>query len=265
MRRYRSAYRRRWLASEASAACDAAALQVGGAGHYLRAAITEANPSGVPPFHMRKEHCHKTTETLPRDVCWQTADTTPIVVRLLNARPTAIAGFVSEIVVDPVKQHTRRRFAHVLKKCLEAVLPSVAHGDAATTVVLEPPVLGVQATLLHRCPAFEGGRAPPSMCSDAGAQLFTMKTAATDRQASGHVSHRNVFLSPAIASATPNGAMELVPTRKTKRDQSPKTFSGDILESGHNGSDEERLCQEAARRFSSGPSRVSTIFCRRLQ
>jgi hypothetical protein len=194
------------------------------------------------------------------------APTPSLVLALLKGRcPSAVVRSVRTVVVDPLDGQPRRRFTHVCKESLKAVTPAVTDRNAATAVVLEPLVLGVEATLFHRCPAFEAARAPASMCSDAGAQRFTMKTAATDCQASGHVSHRDGFLDATVAPAEPNGSLEFVSMQKANGDEAAKTPSGDIFECGHNGSPRELSCQEAARRFSGGPSRFSTIFCGRLQ
>jgi hypothetical protein len=67
----------------------------------------------------------------------------------------------------------------------------------------------------------------------------------------------------AIAAALPNSAA--VHMEELNGHQSTKSLASDIHKSGHDGLSVGLLRQEAARRFSGGPSRFSTIFCGRLQ
>jgi len=169
-------------------------------------------------------------------------------------RPSAVARSIRAVVVDPIDRQPRRRLAHVFQKRLKAIAPPVTDCNASAAIVFEAIGLRVEAALFHLRPALEGGRAPASMRSDAGAQFFTMQTATTDCEASGHRRHGDGFFSAAVASAKPNRSFEFVSMRKADSDQSPEALAGDIFEGGHDGLLERRLCQETALRYRAGPS-----------
>jgi hypothetical protein len=183
------------------------------------------------------------------------APTPSLVLTLLKGRsPAAVVGSVRTVVVDPLDRQPRRRFAHVFKESLKAGAPAAADRNASAAVVLEPLVLGVGAALFHRCPAFEGGRAPAPMYSDAGAQLFTMKTAATHCEAGGHGRHRDGFFSATVALTKPNSSFEFVSIQNANSDKSAKPLAGDIFESRHAVLPQRRRRLETALRSRAGPS-----------
>ena len=93
--------------------------------------------------------------------------------------------------------------------------------------------------------------------------FLAVKTSATG-DASSDIADRGDGSVAAITAAFPDELLSL-PTGETDSEEASETLAGDILESGHDGSFDEQLRQEAARRFSGGPSRVDTIFCGRLQ
>jgi predicted TIM-barrel fold metal-dependent hydrolase len=252
-------------APQAPATGNAASFQVGPAGEGLTAAIAATNPHGMPIFHMRKPNRDKLAETLPRDVRRLAADTAPVVVRLLNGRPSAIAQLVVAVVVDAVEQHAWWWFAHVFKERLESIAPAVTDRDAPTAVFAELRVFRIGAALLHRGPTLVGGSAAPPMRASEGAKLFAVEAFATEDVPAEEGVAANDLLRPAIAQAVPHGAPVPVHVGKADNRQSSETLTSDISECGHGGFSVKLLCQEAARRFSDGPSRHSTIFCGRLQ
>ena len=250
--------------TQTSAARNAASLQVGPAGDGFTAAVTTTNPKRMLLLHMRKAQGDKTSETLAANVGGKASGAPPVVVRLVNRHPAAIAGFVISVIVDAIEEHAVRRLAHIRQKVLEA-LPALADFDAAAAVVLEPLMRGVRAALFHLCPALVGRRAPASMDSDAGAQFFTMKTAAARRQPGGHRRHGDNLLDAAIAPNKPHSSMEFIHMREANDRQSTEALAGDILESGRGDLSRRLLCQEAARRFRGGPSCYFGIFREALQ
>lgn len=194
------------------------------------------------------------------------APTPSLVLALLEGRrPSAVAGSIRPVVVDPLDRQSRRRFAHVFKEGLKTVAPSITDRNATAAIVFERLGLRVEAALFHLRPALEGGSAPAPMRADTGAQFFTMQTAATDCQASGHVSHRDRFFGATVASAKPNRSSKFVSTQKAAGDEATEALPSDIFESGHNGLRERLLCQGTARRFSGGPSCYFSTFPGALQ
>jgi hypothetical protein len=97
----------------------------------------------------------------------------------------------------------------------------------------------------------------------AGRKFFPVSATATGRASTQVGDVDDDRLGPTVAAAGPERSFAHV--READNRQSSETLASDIFECGHDGSDDERLCQEAARRFSGGPSRFSTIFCGRLQ
>ena len=88
------------------------------------------------------------TLTVKNDPCIAAS----VTVLDLRRRPSAIAGFVVSVVVDPVKRHPRRTFAHVFKEWFER-LPTVAKRDASATVVFPLRPAGVGASAFHGFPS----------------------------------------------------------------------------------------------------------------
>ena len=96
----------------------------------------------------------KCSKNLPDDVYLEVW----ALVRLLfgPCRPSAVAGLVVAVGVDPVKRVIARRpLSHILKECLEAVAPALAHCDAATAITMIIGRVGVKTPLLHGLPRLE--------------------------------------------------------------------------------------------------------------
>src|SRR5258708_12147525 len=73
---------------------------------------------------------------------------------LLRLRgPAAVAGFVVAVVLDAVDRVLRRRSRpHVRVERRVVVEPTIAHQDAAASVVLVALVVRIEAAFLHRTP-----------------------------------------------------------------------------------------------------------------
>jgi hypothetical protein len=102
-----------------------------------------------------------------------------------------------------------------------------------------------------------------AMLGVAGDEFISVGAAATG-DASPDVADASGCGVSAVAFEFPEKLLSL-PAAKTDGDESSEAFTGDILESGHGDLLERLLCQVAARRFSGGPSRYSTMFCGGLQ
>ena len=180
--------------------------------------------------------------------------------------PSTIAGFVSPVIVDAVECEPGWRLAHVSEEVVKGQ-PSLANGDATGAIPRPCPVTWVCAALNERRPAgIEGCGFPseivPVLVIKLGGFL-AVKTTAT-----GHASPDIADCSSGgvstVTAAFPDELLSL-PAAEADDGQSSETLASDIFECGHDGSFRELLRQEAARRFSGGPSRLSTIFCGRLQ
>lgn len=72
------------------------------------------------------------------------------ILRLLFTRcPPAVARFVVTVVVYPLQRQALRPLTHVGKEVLERMAPAATHSNAATTVVLPRPIIGIGTTLAH--------------------------------------------------------------------------------------------------------------------
>jgi hypothetical protein len=188
-----------------------------------------------------------------------TRATLPTIERLLRfCAPFAIAGFVVPVVIDPIKSHPMWRLAHVSKEVFEGQ-PPLTYRDASASVVSPSPMFWIEAAFFHAAPAIIGrclntaGVAVRAAGNVAVTQLLAMEAAATAYLSLFHVAVVDYGFCSAVALADPESHGCSV--RKPHGDKATEALASDIVESGHNGSSYERLRQEAARRFSGGPSR----------
>lgn len=70
-----------------------------------------------------------------------------VVLLILLGGPAAIPWRVRAIVINPLDGHSHRARPHVLIKSEEAILPTVADGNSAATVIHVAWVFGVVAAL----------------------------------------------------------------------------------------------------------------------
>lgn len=83
----------------------------------------------------------------------------PTIVRLLEwRRPSTVAGFVSQFIVDAVERHSGWPLTHVFQKGFKAVKPIGANSDAPFSVIFKAIVLCDSASPLHCLPAFVSWR-----------------------------------------------------------------------------------------------------------
>lgn len=72
---------------------------------------------------------------------------------LLGRRcPSAIAGFVVAVIIDPVNLVAVWRLAHIGKEVGEGIPPSIADADPARSVVVVSIAIRVGASLHHAAP-----------------------------------------------------------------------------------------------------------------
>ena len=192
----------------------------------------------------------------------------PVVDLLRSSGPATIGGGVGPVVVAALDRQSGRRLAHVCEKVLEGE-PALADDDATPSIVLPIGTFGIATPLDHRSPASvkrglgaSSGVAVPEISSCSG---FLAVTAATDSSSTPQGIGASDETDAAIALAEPEQVLFTGFGCAFDGDKSPEAVSSDIFESGHDGSLSGLSCQVAARRFSGGPSRYSTIFCGGLQ
>src|SRR5689334_10203953 len=76
---------------------------------------------------------------------------TPIQRLFAGRGPSAITRFIVPVVIDAVERAPARRVAHVGIEVREAI-PSLAHGNAAPSIMWIVPSIGVGAALFHARP-----------------------------------------------------------------------------------------------------------------
>lgn len=93
-------------------------------------------------------------------------------------RPSAVAGLVVPVIVDPLDGVARGTRAHVGSEARDIVEPPIAHRDPSTAVVLEVLAAGVQAPVLHVRPAAPNVRMAEPVQPSSVAQEFRLEAAA---------------------------------------------------------------------------------------
>ena len=129
----------------------------------------------------------------------------PVVALIKHACPSAIAGRVRAVVVDPVYLVARWARAHVGKKGSEVVAPLVAHGNTSTAPIAKARVILVVAASAHVAPRFIFAAATRAwfvaVLSRTLARGLTVKAAAASRLSRQQVSKSDVLDGAAVAQA----------------------------------------------------------------
>lgn len=109
----------------------------------------------------------------------------PVPHLLRSGRPATIPRLIVTIHVDTIKGHSVRALAHILKKCLKRVLPTVAHRNAPSSVYRVFYMINFIASRLGRLPRSIGWmRTKPvrhSMLELHCSQLLTVQATAASR------------------------------------------------------------------------------------
>lgn len=76
-----------------------------------------------------------------------------IAILFLYRCPTTIARFVIAFSIRPtIYRVTKWTFSHILQKCREGFTPTLANGNACSTISFETVILRIRAALLHCSP-----------------------------------------------------------------------------------------------------------------
>ena len=165
----------------------------------------------------------------------------PVPVLLRVSRPATVTGRVWSFVVDAVECKAERLLAHVRKKVLKTVAPTVAYRDAASAPVPVFFNIGVIATRKHIRPR-SIGRSPFPACGMAVAKAQRadepkQQTPARSGVAATQVTGAGSCFSAADASAPPmnnrNARRASMAMRDTKYGQAVELLTCDIVQSGH--------------------------------
>lgn len=117
--------------------------------------------------------------------------------------PTTIFFEITQIIIVSFKRIARRAFAHITKKCVEIVAPTIAHRNSTSTVAVVGLDRRIKTSRFRTRPYFMLMAHTKAMRAIVTARNFALETAtALTRPASQSLSVYNA-LSPAVASAEP--------------------------------------------------------------
>lgn len=121
----------------------------------------------------------------------------PVVVLFENSCPSAVLGQIPNVVVDSVKRHAVRPFAHIGEKILEDH-PSFANRNASATVVFKIGVPRVKTPFLHRRPSLIYRRLSTRGCVPVTSSPFLIHAVTDFHVASPHMRNRTLSLFRAV-------------------------------------------------------------------
>ncbi len=179
----------------------------------------------------------------------------PALLRLTG--PSTVALFVNSIIINAVKRETSRRIAHVMAKDRE-IMPLLANGDAAATIIFVRTIFRVFASLNHVLPNLVDFR---SMLSVSPA---TFAASTTLRVPTAQVTPRHGFLCSAITDTKPESP-PFSAAKKSFDNKPAKTLALEVFDSAvrwlrmrlsHDGAlcDRVVLRLEPAREYVSPPA-----------
>lgn len=120
---------------------------------------------------------------------------------LALCRPATVLGAVMTIVVDAIKAAPEWTFAHIRQERIERMKPTVAHGNAAATVIPVTWVFAIRAALLRRCPTGVGSRLGVAMRHGVFASHFSQETAARSSVPESDIARTDGDRGPAVAAS----------------------------------------------------------------
>jgi hypothetical protein len=160
-----------------------------------------------------------------------------VVLLLTHGGPTAILGAVGAVWVNTVKRVPARRLAaHVRQKVLK-LLPSLAHPNAAPTVVAKLLAIGIGRPELDAepRPMFWGAGLPMGCVAQPALNRLQFSDVATAGFAFARSQvlriHDRFF--PAVAQTTPHGVLMLIGGGALKHRKTAKLLRGQVYEGGH--------------------------------
>lgn len=161
-----------------------------------------------------------------------------VVSLFARSRPSAVIWAVRPVDINAIQCSAFRSRAHVGKEGREVIAPSVAHGDAATTIDGELGVRGRIAPRFRVLPRFVFRRgmaaSPEAMRHASGGCCFSPQATATPRGASReHVGHdprglSTVAIAPPVDAPTTIGAKHAI---GLARYQAAESLAGQIVPS----------------------------------
>ena len=185
--------------------------------------------------------------------------TSAAVVGLFRFRsPPAVVGGVPKIVVDPVNRQFWQTFAHVGEEVFESE-PALADSDAASAVGF---IFQVASSTEHGSPTAICGRGGVTSIMpmfQRVAQFSSDTEAATCCRLGEQAVASNYLFNSAVAETEKIRSSGFRCMRKAHDGQTTEALTRDISESGHGDLFQRLLRQEAARRFSGGPSRFCSM------
>jgi hypothetical protein len=148
-----------------------------------------------------------------------------VVVVLFARGPSAVAGLIVPVVVDPVDSVSgSRSLAHVRKEVGEGCFPAFTYADASSAVVLEAGLFGVSASREHPGPDFVLRQLAEQVLCIAGHQDFSLIAAAALAHAGQEDTLEHPRLTSTRAAAIPNrllGFPRLACSHQPRTDDGP--------------------------------------------
>ena len=131
-----------------------------------------------------------------------------------SGSPTAVLGFVLSDVIESTDTFSANpSYTHIFEEVLETIDPTIADRGSAATIVLEPGMFRIVATLFHVRPGLINRVAPPFPGTDLhvaesmGRTIVTPKAAARPCSAIAKIERENHFLGTTITSTSPRRSL----------------------------------------------------------
>lgn len=147
---------------------------------------------------------------------------------LLNlSGPLAIAWFVATTVVNAVDRHALRSCSHIGSEVSEGQ-PSFTYTDATAAVARICGLVGIQASLKHRCPGAIFRRPNLSSCGSVDDEGISPRAATTTSVSGAKMAHGDGGGLAAVAAADPHDCSADALLRRSDSRQQPERFAGEV-------------------------------------
>lgn len=153
-----------------------------------------------------------------------------LIISLLNGSCpiTILRSVVTVVILAFQRVLPTGSFAHILKKMLKRVKPTLANGNPTSAIVFILGRFDVQATIFHSLPNAVSGRTAHAVRHDAIPPLVSPKTAATFRCTAPQSTPCGSRELATLTATKPLSESLCVLANEIKRGQSPKDASSEV-------------------------------------
>ncbi len=155
------------------------------------------------------------------------------IIRLCSSvGPSTICWAVGSVIIDSVKAMSDWTDAHILQKLSGVIQPFLGHQDSSPSIVLEPWILWICASLFS-CTISVGLFCfrPPMLTMADNSETATSLSVATRKDLAAH---QQAFTAIALAEPLDSFSAVADQVRRTRYYRQPTIFqSGDVIQSRH--------------------------------